>query len=165
MKLLHLSDTHVGYSAYSKLTAEGLNQREQDMFDGFRRSFDVAIRERVDVVLHTGDLFGSVRPTNRALSFVMGELRRLHEARIPFVVLSGNHEAPRLRETGAVLRLLEFLPGVMAVYKGRTETVRIGELAIHATPHAPSNDALHAELRAVRPDASARWNVAAMHVG
>lgn len=116
-------------------------------------------------MLHTGDLFDSVRPTNRAISHVLAEVMRLHEARIPFVVISGNHEAPRLRETGAVLRLLEFLPGVHAIYKGRTEVVRLGDLAIHATPHAASNEALLEELRAVRADPTARHNVAALHAG
>jgi len=165
VRLLHVSDTHVGFAAYSRVTPEGLNAREQDFFDAFRRVVDLAIAERVDVVLHSGDLFDSVRPTNRALHHVMDQCRRLHEARIPFVVISGNHEAPRLRETGAVLRLLEFVPGVRAVYKGRTEVVRVGDLAIHATPHAADNDALLAQLRDVRPLADARWNVATLHAG
>ena len=165
MKLLHVSDTHVGFAAYSRVTPDGLNQREVDFYDALTRAFDVAIRERVDVVLHSGDLFDSVRPSNRAISHVMAQLARLHAAGIPFVVISGNHEAPRLRETGAVLRLLEFLPGVHSVYKGKTEVIRIGELAIHAVPHAQDNDALLAQLRAVRPVPDARWNVAALHAG
>lgn len=136
-----------------------------DFYDALTRAFDVAIRERVDVVLHSGDLFDSVRPSNRAISHVMAQLARLHAAGIPFVVISGNHEAPRLRETGAVLRLLEFLPGVHSVYKGKTEVIRVGELAIHAVPHAQDNDALLAQLRAVRPVADARWNIAALHAG
>lgn len=165
MKLLHVSDTHVGLTAYSRVTPEGLNQREQDLFDAFTRSIDVAIQERVDVVLHSGDLFDSVRPTNRAISHVLHQTRRLHAAHIPFVVISGNHEAPRLRETGAVLRLLEFMPGVHAVYKGQTEQVRIRDLLIHATPHAPTQDALLEQLRAIRRDATATWNVATLHAG
>jgi DNA repair exonuclease SbcCD nuclease subunit len=165
LKLLHVSDTHVGFAAYSRVTPEGLNAREQDFFDAFRRSIDVAIQRDVDVVLHSGDLFDSVRPTNRALHHVMDQCRRLHAAGIPFVVISGNHEAPRLRETGAVLRLLEFVPGVTAVYKGRTEVVRVLDLAIHATPHAADNDALQAQLGEVRPAADARWNVATLHAG
>ena len=165
MKLLHVSDTHVGFAAYSRTTADGLNQREVDFFDGFRRAIDVAIREKVDVVLHSGDLFDSVRPTNRAISHVMAELVRLHSAGIPFVVISGNHEAPRLRETGAVLRLIEFVPGVHAVYRGRRELVRIKDLAIHAVPHAADNEALLGELRAIAPEPGARWNVATLHAG
>jgi hypothetical protein len=165
VKLLHVSDTHIGFAAYARVTQDGLNQREADLFDAFRRVIDLAIAERVDVVLHSGDLFDSVRPTNRALTFVMGELVRLHAASIPFVVISGNHEAPRLRETGAVLRLLDFIPGVRAVYKGAYERVRIGELAIHCVPHAASNEALREQLALAVPDASARWNVATLHAG
>lgn len=165
MKLLHVSDTHVGFAAYSRVTPEGLNAREQDFFDGFRRAVDVALAHKVDVVLHSGDLFDSVRPTNRALHHVMEQALRLHAAGIPFVVVSGNHEAPRLRETGAVLRLLEFIPGVKPVYKGKTETVRVKDLAIHAVPHAASNDALLEQLRAVKRDPSARYNVASFHAG
>ncbi|HET6405818.1 MAG TPA: exonuclease SbcCD subunit D [Candidatus Thermoplasmatota archaeon] len=165
MKLLHVSDTHVGYATYARLTPDGLNQREQDFFDAFARAVDVAIERRVDVVLHSGDVFDSVRPTNRAIHHVLALCRRLAEARIPLVVISGNHEAPRLRETGAVLRLLEFMPGVHSVYKGQYEKVRIGELAVHAIPHAADNDALRAEVAKAVPDASARWNVAMLHVG
>lgn len=165
MRLLHVSDTHVGFAAYHRVTPDGLNQREADFFDGFTRAIDVALRERVDAVVHSGDLFDSVRPTNRAISHVLAQTRRLHEAHVPLVVISGNHEAPRLRETGAVLRLLDFMPGVHAVYKGRTEVVRIRDLAVHATPHAPDNDALLEELRQVKPDPAARWNVATLHAG
>lgn len=165
MKLLHVSDTHVGHAAYARLSPEGLNQREQDFFDAFQRAVDVAIERKVDVVLHSGDLFDTVRPTNRALSHVLAQLQRLAVARIPFVVISGNHEAPRLRETGAVLRLLEFIPGVHAVYKGRYEPIRIKDLLIHAVPHATDNDALRAQLALVHRDESARYHVATLHAG
>lgn len=165
MKLLHVSDTHVGFAAYSRLTPEGLNQREQDFFDAFRAAIDLGIERKVDVVLHSGDLFDTVRPTNRALSHVLAELQRLAVARIPFVVISGNHEAPRLRETGAVLRLLEFLPGVHAVYKGGYEQVRIKDLVIHAVPHAADSDTLREQLGLVHQDASARFNVSTLHAG
>ena len=165
MKLLHVSDTHVGYAAYHRVTPDGLNQREVDFFDALARAFDVAIQERVDLVLHSGDLFDSVRPTNRAIGHVLAQAKRLHEAGIPLVVISGNHEAPRLRETGAVLRLLDFMPGVHAVYKGQTEVIRIKDLAVHAVPHAASSEALLEELRGVRPDPTARWNVATLHAG
>lgn len=180
MKLLHVSDTHVGFANYARLTPGGLNQREQDIFDAFERAIDLALRERVEVVLHSGDLFDSVRPTNRALSHVLAQCRRLAEARIPLVVISGNHEAPRLRETGAVLRLLDFMPGAHAVYQGRYEKVRVGaaakrgmdasadapyDLAVHAVPHAADNDALRAQLARVEPDPEARFNVAMLHAG
>lgn len=165
MRFLHVSDTHIGFAAYSRVGADGLNQRELDFFAAFDRAISLAIQEKVDFVFHTGDLFDSVRPTNRAISHVLAQAMRLHEARIPFVILSGNHEAPRLRETGAVLRLLDFIPGVHSVYKGATETVRIGKCAIHAVPHAANNEALLEQLRAVKRDPDATWTIAGLHAG
>lgn len=165
MRFLHVSDTHVGYAVYHRVTPDGLNQREADFFEGLTRAIDVALEQRVDFVLHSGDLFDSVRPTNRAIGHVLAQCRRLHEADIPFIVISGNHEAPRLRETGSVLRLLDFMPGVHAAYKGAPETFRIGDCAVHAVPHAADNDALLEHLRGIRADPKARWNVATLHAG
>ena len=131
MRFLHVSDTHIGFSAYHKVTPAGLNQREQDFFDAFARAVDLALGERVDAVLHSGDLFDSVRPSNRAVAFAMEQVKRLGEAGIPFVVIAGNHETPKLRETGSVFRFLEFLPNTFPVYRGQYERVRIGDTAFH----------------------------------
>ena len=165
LRYLHVSDTHVGFSQHAKLNAHGLNVREQDFFDAFRRAVDIALERRVDFVLHSGDVFDAVRPSNRAVAHVMEQVKRLGEAGIPFVAIAGNHEAPKLRETGSVLRFLDFLPGTHAVYKGRRETVRLGDVAIHAVPHVPSSEGLLAEIDAARPDPAARWNVLAFHAG
>lgn len=163
MRFLHVSDTHIGFAAYHRLTPDGLNQREVDFFDAFARAIDVALEERVDFVLHSGDLFDSVRPTNRAITHALAQIQRLGD--IPFVVISGNHEAPRLRETGAVLRLLDFLPNAHAIYKGKYEKVVIGDCAIHGVPHCASSDDLVQQLRLVREHESARYNVATLHAG
>ena len=40
MRVLHVSDTHLGYTAYSKLDENGYNQRESDVFDSFKQSVD-----------------------------------------------------------------------------------------------------------------------------
>ena len=165
MRFLHVSDTHIGFSAYSRLSEQGLNQREQDFFAAFRAAVDAAIRERVDLVLHTGDLFDTVRPSNRAVSFCMEELTRLSQAGIPFLAIAGNHETPKLRETGSVLRFLEFIPGCTAVYKGRYEVHRFGDVAFHCVPHATNQEEFLAELARAEPAEGARWNVLALHAG
>ncbi|HWG92473.1 MAG TPA: exonuclease SbcCD subunit D [Candidatus Thermoplasmatota archaeon] len=165
MRVLHVSDTHIGYSAYSRLTEQGLNQREQDFFNTFREAIDVAIREKVDLVLHSGDVFDSVRPSNRAVSFAMEELTRLSRANIPFLTIAGNHEAPKLRETGSVLRFFEFIPGCQAVYKGRYEVVRFGDVAFHCVPHVMNQDEFLLELQKAAPDPSAKRNVLVLHGG
>jgi len=60
MKILHISDTHLGYSAYRKLTDDNINQREMDNYNSFQKIIDYAIKLKPDIVLHSGDLFDSV---------------------------------------------------------------------------------------------------------
>lgn len=50
MKFAHLSDTHLGYRQY------GLIEREDDFYNVFNEIVDKIIDERVDFVIHSGDL-------------------------------------------------------------------------------------------------------------
>ncbi|MCX6671032.1 MAG: hypothetical protein NTX92_03845, partial [Euryarchaeota archaeon] len=50
MRILHLADTHLGYSAYRKVTEQGVNQREMDVYDAFTRCIDYAIKTKPDFV-------------------------------------------------------------------------------------------------------------------
>ena len=68
MKILHVSDTHLGYSAYRKATLDGINQREIDTYDAFKQFIDYAVKTKPDLIIHAGDLFDSVRPNNRAIT-------------------------------------------------------------------------------------------------
>ncbi|MBI4393737.1 MAG: exonuclease SbcCD subunit D [Euryarchaeota archaeon] len=165
MRILHVSDTHIGYANYGRLNARGFNQREEDVFNAFRQVVDRAIEEKPALVLHTGDLFDSVRPSNRAVTFAMGEIRRLTKAGIPFVAIAGNHESPRLRETGSVFRFLEFIDGVSAVYKGKREVLTFGDLKIHAVPHGGTHEAMMQELREAAAEPGPGINVLATHAG
>lgn len=164
MRLLHVADTHVGYAALSRVDERGLNQREQDVFAAFSRAVDLAIAERVDLVLHAGDLFDSVRPTNRAVTFVMDEVARLTRAGIPWFGIAGNHESPRLRETGSVLRFLDFVPGAVNAYRGAAETHVVGDCTLHLLPHMQDSATLTAASEGIVKGAT-RWNVVAMHCG
>ena len=78
MKIVHFSDTHLGYHKYPKLDSRtGLNQREQDVYDAFEFVISTILRIQPDLVIHAGDLFDSFHPSNRTLSFCLEQLRRL----------------------------------------------------------------------------------------
>jgi DNA repair exonuclease SbcCD nuclease subunit len=165
MRIAHMADTHLGFSAYRKVDeATGLNQREVDLYDAFQRAVDEVIRRKVDGLVHAGDLFDSVRPSNRAISFAMEQLRRLHEAGIETVVIAGNHSTPRLRETGSVFRILEHLPGVKAVYRGRLETVELADGVVHAVPHGEAEE-MQREMLAAVPEKGRAFNLMTVHSG
>lgn len=164
MRILHLSDTHIGYSAYHKVAENGINQREMDVYNAFKQFVDYAVEHRPDAVIHSGDLFDSVRPSNRALSFALSQLLRLSEAEIPVVVIAGNHETPKLRETGSAFRIFEHLEHIYPVYRGKREEIEIENLLIHAIPHCHSAADLERNIR----DARLRdgyVNVMALHAG
>lgn len=162
-RIFHVADTHIGYSAYRKIDeATGLNQREVDTYDAFTHVVECALEDRPDVIVHAGDLFDSVRPTNRAISFALEQLLRLSEARIPFVVISGNHETPRLKETGSVFSLFEHIPHIYPVYGDTYEVVELGDLTIHAIPHCADIEAEKKRMVIEHTDHSG-FHVALLH--
>ncbi|MDH7570673.1 MAG: exonuclease SbcCD subunit D [Armatimonadota bacterium] len=167
MRLAHFSDSHLGHMRFNKVVPEtGVNQREQDTYDAFERAIDGILEAQPDVVVHTGDLFDSPRPSNRALYHAVRQIRRLVERDIPLVLISGNHSTPRLRATGSLFALLhEFLPAVHAAYASEYEKLVVGETAFHAIPHCFTEEELKAQVERVTPDPQARYNVALLHVG
>ena len=107
MRLVHLSDLHLGYRQYQRLTPGGINQREADVAAIVRAAIDASIELAPDVVLIAGDVFHTVRPTNPAILHAFVQFARLcARCRIPTIVMiAGNHDTPRSTETGGILRL------------------------------------------------------------
>src|SRR6059058_1925945 len=100
MRLVHLSDLHLGYRQYQRLTPGGVNQREADVAATFRLTIDRIIELAPDVVVIAGDIFHSVRPTNQAILHAFMQFSRLKQA-LPNAVLlliAGNHDTPRTSE-------------------------------------------------------------------
>lgn len=86
VRFAHLSDTHLGYRQY------GLQDREDDFYKTFARVIGDIIHEDVDFVIHSGDLFETNRPSNKAHFVFQKALDSLNDAGIPFYALSGNHD-------------------------------------------------------------------------
>ena len=68
---------------------------------------DIGKREQVDCVLVAGDIFDSVAPPPEAERIVFDFLRELIGARIPAVVIAGNHDHPR--RMNAFSRVLDLM--------------------------------------------------------
>lgn len=164
MRLIHFSDTHLGFSESSKVDpATGINVREQDAYAAFNVVIAEAIRRKPDVVVHAGDLFHSPRPSNRAIVTTLVGFQRLSEARIPVVLIAGNHSVPRVAATGSIFEAMSVLPGVHSAHRERYEVFEIGEAAFHCVPHVSTDAALQAAFGEVRPDARKRFNVLVTH--
>jgi exonuclease SbcD len=105
VRIAHISDTHLGYTRYARLCPKtGRNQREVDVQEAYRKAVDAILEREVDLVIHSGDVFDSVRPaTHVIIGFLKQTARITANAEIPYVVAAGNHETPRLRTTTAAL--------------------------------------------------------------
>ncbi|RLF38506.1 MAG: exonuclease SbcCD subunit D, partial [Thermoplasmata archaeon] len=156
MRIIHFADTHLGFSAYRRVDHDGVNKREKDVYDAFSRMIDYIIETRPDIVIHAGDLFDNVRPTNRAIGVALNQLSRLSKEEIPTVVISGNHETPKLKETGHIFKTFEHLDYVFPVYGDKEEIIKLNirgyTVKIHAVPHCRSKEDFLNALERVEPD-------------
>lgn len=164
MRVVHFSDTHLGYSDYGKFDSQtGINQRELDTYNAFGEIVDYIIKTKPDLVIHAGDLFDNIRPSNRAITEAMEQLHRLSQQYIPTVIIAGNHSTPRQRSTDSIFRILKFFPHIYPVFEGRYSKLKIGQYAIHAIPHMYSDEDLANAMQQLKPDTEAEYNIMVAH--
>ncbi len=164
MRLIHFSDTHLGFAESAKVDPEtGINFREQDAYRAFNAVIDDAISRKPDLIIHAGDLFHSPRPSNRAIVTALIGFQRLSEAGIPVVLIAGNHSVPRVAATGSIFEAMRVLPGVRSAHRGQYEVFKIGDAAVHCIPHMSTQENLQRALAKVKIDKGQHFNVLAMH--
>lgn len=158
MRLVHIADLHLGYRQYQRSTPTGINQREADVANAFRRAVDRVIALAPDVVLLAGDIFHNVRPTNPAILHGFTQFARLTRElpRAIVIMVAGNHDTPRASETGCILRL--FSPIGIHVVEGQPRRLSFPErdLSVLAVPDVR-------ELPALAADPAARHNLLLLH--
>ena len=92
---LHIADTHIGVETYGRLdAATGLNTRVIDFTKCLNFAFDVAIEREVDFVVFSGDAYKTCDPSATHQRQLARCVHRLAAARIPLVIVVGNHDAP-----------------------------------------------------------------------
>ena len=167
MKILHIADSHLGYSAYRKVTQDGINQRELDTYKAFKQFVDYAVKSKSDLIVHAGDLFDCVRPNNRAITFAVNQILRISKAKIPFVIIAGNHEHPKLRETGHIFSIFDHIENIYPIYNAKYETLPFNingkKLTVHAVPQCELKKQYENELKKIKPDSTAFYNILVSH--
>lgn len=160
MRLVHLSDLHLGYRQYQRLTPGGVNQREADVAATFRAAIERVIALRPDVIVVAGDVFHSVRPTNQAILHAFIQFGRLVQALPEAIVLlvAGNHDTPRSTETGGILQLFAQLGLTVVDREARRLAFPDRELSILAVPDVPNM-----VRPSLTPDPDARINLLVLH--
>ena len=95
MKFLHLADVHLGMENYGRLDpSTGLHTRLQDFINCFSFAIDIALEEKVDLVIFAGDAYKNSTPNPTHQREFAQQIYRLSEAKIPVVMINGNHDNP-----------------------------------------------------------------------
>ena len=159
MRLVHLSDLHLGFRQFQRVTPAGINQREADVAGSFARAIDKVIALAPDLVLIAGDVFHTVRPTNTAIlqSFQQFSRLRLALPSTRVVIVAGNHDMPRSSETTCILRLFKPLAFDIVDVEPRRLSFPEWDLSVLAVPDLPPGSV---ELM---PDLAVKYNVLLLH--
>ncbi|MBT7099068.1 exonuclease subunit SbcD, partial [Candidatus Poribacteria bacterium] len=142
MRFLHSADWHLGRQIRGKSRAAEFEAVLSEIVE-------IAVAERVDVLLVAGDIWDSASPSPDADRLLFGALRELIGHGIEAVLIAGNHDSPR--KLDAIGRLSELLNvhaqafvrpkdagGIVTIERG-------GERAeIAAIPWVPDGRALNA---------------------
>jgi len=84
VKFAHISDIHLG--GWRQKPMQDLN------FQSFRNAVDICIKQKLDFILISGDLFDSAYPPIEILKETFGEFRRLKEAKLQCYIIAGSHD-------------------------------------------------------------------------
>jgi exonuclease SbcD len=95
MKLIHCADFHIGVETYGSIDpGTGLNTRVLDELRAVDTVFDYAIKVKADVVAVVGDIYKNREPSPTYQREFAKRVLRLSEAKIPLVIVAGNHDLP-----------------------------------------------------------------------
>lgn len=169
LRLLHTADVHLG-ARHADLGDAAAAQRERQ-FAAFRATVDLALAEKVDLLLVAGDLFDSNVQPRRSVERVAAELGRLAQARIRAVLVPGTHD---VYDRSSVYRAYD-----LAALAGTRQTDELITVltpehpwihlqALDAIVHGPvfaTKRAPHSPLRdlASIPVPEATWKIGLLH--
>src|SRR5208283_543572 len=98
--------------AFSRVDEKsGLNARGIDFLNAFKNIADIALKQDVDVFIVAGDFFTKVNPQPRYVLEVMRKLKQVSRSGIKTIIVSGNHETPRMTTTLNPLELVGEIEG------------------------------------------------------
>lgn len=169
LRLLHTADVHLG-ARHADLGEQAAALRERQ-FAAFRATVDLAIEERVDVVLVAGDLFDSNVQPRRSVDRVAAELKRLEGAAIRTAIIPGTHDVYdrasvyRAYDLAAMAGLVATSDLVTVLTPERPDVVYPAlDLVVHgrvfATKRAPRSPLADFSVAA---DVRATWHVGLVH--
>lgn len=98
IKILFLADTHLGFDLPLKPRIQR-RRRGLDFFKNYELALQPAVHNKVDMVIHGGDLFYRSRIPDLLVNMAFEPLLQIADNGIPVVIVPGNHERSKIKTT------------------------------------------------------------------
>jgi DNA repair exonuclease SbcCD nuclease subunit len=139
MKVAAIGDAHLGRSYLPYTVQGGVNQREWDFERSFEAAVALALAQEPDLVVWLGDIFDHPAPHYRSFRVAQRALAGIRDRGVPMVVISGNHDTPRLPGRGSPYSALaDTFPEVHFAHRLSYERFEVttahGTVVVHAVP-------------------------------
>ena len=95
IRFVHTADIHFGMENYGKIDPKtGIHSRLLDFEQSLNTCIDYAIKHDVDFFMFSGDAYKTATPSPTQQKLLMRCFIRLYQAKIPLVIVVGNHDNP-----------------------------------------------------------------------
>lgn len=137
--IMHLADIHFGMENHGSLNPRtGMHSRLEDFSRSLNQAITAAIEEPVDLVVFAGDAYKRNAPSPTEQREFVKAFCRLADAKIPTVMISGNHDIPVMHGKAASIDIFRTLrPGFFHVYINRPTFGDANPPLILETPNGP----------------------------
>ncbi|MFX1294084.1 MAG: exonuclease SbcCD subunit D [Promethearchaeota archaeon] len=126
-KIIFIGDAHIGINfPYKRNITTGISERSLDYINNVKKIIDYAIKIQCKLLIFTGDLYDRPNVSATFRKKVREQIfLPLAEAKIPVLIISGNHDSPMSFERGSSIEDLDFLPNVKVFRKPKAITKKI----------------------------------------
>lgn len=111
IKFIHTADIHFGMENYGKIDQKtGIHSRLLDFEKSLNTCIDYAIEHAVDFFMFSGDAYKTATPSPTQQKLLLRCFMRLYQAKIPVVIVIGNHDNPLTFGKANALDIFASLP-------------------------------------------------------
>ncbi len=118
-KIIFIGDAHIGINfPYKRNITTGISERSLDFINNVKKIVNYAIEIDCKLLVFTGDLYDRPNVSATFRKIVREQIFiPLSEAKIPVLIISGNHDSPMALERGSSIEDLDLLSNVKVFRK------------------------------------------------
>lgn len=111
IRFIHTADIHFGMENYGKIDPmTGIHSRLLDFKKSLDTCIDYAIEHNVDLLVFAGDAYKTAHPTPTQQKLLIDSFMKLYQAKIPAIIVVGNHDNPLSFGKANALDIFAHLP-------------------------------------------------------